>query len=291
MKPSFIEWLVRLASNTLFVLRKGHSHGRSRVLAALWRIECRRLASRVLGFRPRTERLFGATIEFFDYETFATLFEEIYIGEMYRVTLDTPTPYILDCGANVGMSILYFKTLFPGARIRAFEADPETFAVLERNVRRNDWHDVDVMNVAVAAKAGRVRLHTGGTSGGLSHAIVASPFVHEGTVEVRSEQLSNSIDAPVHVLKMDIEGAEDEVFEELENSGALAQVENLLLEYHHHLSGTVDRFGAFLARLERAGLGYQIRANLALPFEREAFQCFIMYAYRKRRTELGHAPE
>jgi FkbM family methyltransferase len=41
---------------------------------------------------------------------------------------------VLDIGANVGATALYFARLFPNARIYAFEPAPDNFAVLERNI-------------------------------------------------------------------------------------------------------------------------------------------------------------
>ena len=41
---------------------------------------------------------------------------------------------VLDIGANVGATALYFSRIFPNARIYAFEPAPDNFAVLERNI-------------------------------------------------------------------------------------------------------------------------------------------------------------
>lgn len=281
MTSGFLPWLLRLASNTVFVLRGGHSHGRLRFLRTYVRIELKRMAARVLPYKPTSEHLFGATMEFFDYETFAVLFEEIYVGEMYRFSSPVEDPVILDCGANIGMAVLYFKTLFPRAHITAFEADPVTYAVLARNIERNAWRDVIARNVAVSGARGTVTLFTGEQRGGLSHGIVASPFVPTEGATVEAEPLSDAITGPVHLLKMDVEGSEDDVLAELSETGALAHVDQVVLEYHLHIDPDVDRFGAFLSLLERGGFGYQIRGNLALPFRRREFQCLILYAYRK----------
>jgi len=45
---------------------------------------------------------------------------------------------VLDIGANVGATALYFARLFPNARIYAFEPAPDNFAVLERNVANSN---------------------------------------------------------------------------------------------------------------------------------------------------------
>ena len=53
------------------------------------------------------------------------------------VSTATSTPRILDCGANVGLASLFFRRLYPQARITAFEADPALFAILEANLDAN----------------------------------------------------------------------------------------------------------------------------------------------------------
>jgi hypothetical protein len=43
-------------------------------------------------------------------------------------------PLIVDAGANIGYSTLYFANLFPGACILAIEPDEATFEILSRHV-------------------------------------------------------------------------------------------------------------------------------------------------------------
>ena len=55
---------------------------------------------------------------------------EIFRKGAYLFHTDKKQPLILDCGSNIGMSILFFKMLYPGARIIGFEPDPDTFEIL-----------------------------------------------------------------------------------------------------------------------------------------------------------------
>src|ERR1700693_4874079 len=64
---------------------------------------------------------------FFSYSGFVCLFEEIFIRQDYIFVSRRPDPLIIDCGSNIGMSILYFKRRYPKARIIGFEPDPATF--------------------------------------------------------------------------------------------------------------------------------------------------------------------
>jgi FkbM family methyltransferase len=40
-------------------------------------------------------------------------------------------------GANIGMSVVFFKSLYADAEVLAFEPDPRTFSQLEENVQAN----------------------------------------------------------------------------------------------------------------------------------------------------------
>src|SRR5688500_10055596 len=53
---------------------------------------------------------------------------EIFVREIYRFETDIRNPVIIDCGSNIGLSVLYFHKSYPGARILAFEPDAGNFS-------------------------------------------------------------------------------------------------------------------------------------------------------------------
>ncbi len=71
-----------------------------------------RLAFRYGGsprYRARAVRFLRYRIRVPDCLSFLWQFKEIFAEESYYFRADTPTPVIYDCGANVGLSCLYFK--------------------------------------------------------------------------------------------------------------------------------------------------------------------------------------
>ena len=48
----------------------------------------------------------------------------------YYFHTDKENPVIIDAGANIGDSMIYFKYLYPQATIYSFEPDVATFAYL-----------------------------------------------------------------------------------------------------------------------------------------------------------------
>ena len=64
---------------------------------------------------PLFEKIFSYRIRFFNFPELLSLFEEIFIEEIYFV----PGHHgrIVDCGSKIGLSILYFKLQNPSAHI------------------------------------------------------------------------------------------------------------------------------------------------------------------------------
>ena len=60
--------------------------------------------------------------------------KEIFINEIYRVELPANS-FIIDCGANIGLSTIYFKQICPTAKIIAFEPDSTSFTILTKNIK------------------------------------------------------------------------------------------------------------------------------------------------------------
>jgi len=178
------------------------------------------------------------------------LLHEIFVNAAYRFDTDEPSPLILDCGANIGMATLFFKSLHAGARILAFEPEPTTFTYLARNVQENALADTRVEQAAVGARAGVGRLFVAEGDAG---SITASATPSDGAREVPTAvvRLAARIDEPVAFLKLDIEGGEWEVIDDLADSGALRLVRQAVIECHEPGGG--PRTEALLGRLRDAG--------------------------------------
>lgn len=102
------------------------------------------------------ERVENYEVGFFDYFGLDYLFNEIFVGLEYHFETDQRAPFIIDCGSNIGMSILFFKTRYPDAEILGFEPSAQAFAQLQENVNRNLLRDVRVLPVAVSDTEGTI---------------------------------------------------------------------------------------------------------------------------------------
>lgn len=120
-------------------------------------------------------------------------------------------PLIIDVGAHIGTSVVYFENAYPSARIVAFEPHPENFEVLQRNVA--SLPSVDARCNGVAGKAGELLVVQG-----LGDSATALGAAGEGDgVGVPSESIGSVLEQAASgtrpfILKVDAEGAESEIF-------------------------------------------------------------------------------
>src|SRR5688500_16821497 len=92
--------------------------------------------------------------------------DEIFVQEVYRFPSDSETPVIIDCGANIGLSVLYFKELYKNAKIIAFEADPFICKMLDENLKEYNYNNIESINAAVWKEKTNLRFHAEGSVGG-----------------------------------------------------------------------------------------------------------------------------
>jgi FkbM family methyltransferase len=229
-----------------------------------------------------TEKIAGHRLRYTHSASIYRLFTEVFVDLDYFFTADNEAPFIIDCGSNIGMSILFFKVCYPHARIIGFEPDSDAFMLLQENMKANNVDDVTLRNRALWNTAGAKDLYVDPNSPASLRVSLLEDRISDVSHEVESVVLSNYIDREVDFLKMDIEGAEHVVFKELAESGKLRQIKETVFEYHHHIREEEDNLSEALKILEDEGFGYQIRAGTDRAYQRAAFQDMLIHAYRKQ---------
>jgi FkbM family methyltransferase len=271
----------RLLLNLLRLCRHGGSLGRRATIATYLRIEMGR-ALRARRRDVHCERLWGQELFFPNYESFLLLFEEIYLQGIYLFRAASDRPRIIDCGANIGLATAFFLTQYRNATITAFEPDAEAFLFLDRNREHNQWAGVTLHHTAVHRNVGALAFYSYAQASVVSsfRRVLGGPAPSQ-VLEIPTVRLSSYIDRRVDLLKLDVEGSEIPVFEDLAESGKIRLIDQIIMEYHHHFDPGEDRLGYLLALLERNGFGYDLRATAPLPFIARRPHNFMMYAYRK----------
>lgn len=258
---------------------------RKEVLRAYAKLGLKGRLFRILKRTPASpEKIFGFSVDYINYQSFSILFDGIFSRQHYYFHSHRPDPLIIDCGSNIGMAILYFKRIYPESRVIAFEPWREAFDKLANNVASNDLSHVSLHRKAVHNKVGTVFLFRGENDPGSLRT-----SIHEARVwnakkikqEARAICLSDYIVEHIDLLKLDIEGAESGVIEELAACNKLELIHELIVEYHHHINPRDDRLSEMLRTLECHGFGYQLQADFSLPHQKGSFQNVLVYAYRK----------
>jgi FkbM family methyltransferase len=175
---------------------------------------------------------------------------EIFIEELYKQELPG-SPYIIDCGANIGLSVIYTKEHYPGARIIAFEPDEMNFKLLEDNIRSFGYSNIFLRKEAVWID--NTELQFAGL-GSMSSKINDSSGVPTKTV--KAIRLKDLLSEKVDFLKIDIEGAEYAVLKDIRDS--LKNVQNLFVEYHGNFNQTGELTN-MLTWINEQGFSYYIK--------------------------------
>ena len=77
-------------------------------------------------------------------------FDEAFVGREYSFRNSSDSPFIVDCGAHIGASVLFFKSAFPHSSILAFEPNSNLFGYLVENVNLSGLRDVDLREIALS---------------------------------------------------------------------------------------------------------------------------------------------
>lgn len=232
--------------------------------------------------RGHRARLVSFDVRFLDAASFRLLAFEVFLRAEYFFQSHCVSPVILDCGANIGLATLFFKRLYPKAVVHAFEADPTTAEVLRWNVERNRLQDVTVHNILLSDQAGPQKFYVAdGTPGSLMMSALSTRLASNAReITTNSARLSEYINGPIDLLKLDVEGSEFVVINDLLASGKIAQIAQMMIEYHHLIGNESSRLASFLAQLEDAGFNYQIEASFNRSAANGQFQDILINAYR-----------
>ena len=141
------------------------------------------------------------------------IFEQVFCEQQYY--FDYPNPnnikWIIDAGANIGLAALYYASKFPHAQIVSIEPDTNNFYLLKENTKNYPnihpihaalWHQEELLTIKNQDEK----------SAGFM--VDASNVNSTDAIKsVTINQLMKEYNIPqISILKIDIEGAEKEVF-------------------------------------------------------------------------------
>ena len=139
---------------------------------------------------------------------------------------------IIDAGANVGYATIAMKQRWPDAQIIAVEPDPDNFAMLKKNCE--ELPGVSLVQAGIWSKECRLQVRPASRRGG-AWALSFEEMPNEANEGIPALTISGLLDKfnwqHCDLLKVDVEGAEEEIFA----AGDLAwilQIRTILVETH-----------------------------------------------------------
>ena len=139
---------------------------------------------------------------------------------------------VLDIGAHKGYFALYVRALNETVPILCYEPEEVNYAALKKHLEQNKIQGVVTKNAAVADREGTLLLNVSEDSH--NHSLVVAPgtTVQKKVTATTLEKIVNKFEK-VDVLKMDIEGAEFQIFENLASS-VFKKIGVIFMEYHEY---------------------------------------------------------
>lgn len=161
-----------------------------------------------------------------DYDTF----EQVFLQKQYDVDVNFQPKFIIDGGANIGLAAIYFAQRFPAATIISIEPSKENFDLLQTNTA--SLKQVHCLQNGIWNKdVGLMITNITGDKNAFMVAEVPDETMHAikaVSIDTIMQQAGiNSID----ILKLDIEGAEKELFA-FNYANWLPKTKMIILELH-----------------------------------------------------------
>ncbi len=155
---------------------------------------------------------------------------EIFVLREYDFAAPEPVTAVIDAGANIGLSSAFFASRYPRAKIIALEPEAENFALLQKNAA--PYENIFAERAALWREETSLRILS---PGGCTEFQVTEESGEGQTVAAVTvgEIMRRHNIARVSVLKVDIEGAEREVF--ADPSAWLERVDFVAVETHENI--------------------------------------------------------
>ena len=165
-------------------------------------------------------------------------YKQVFVNQEYDFLVQTPPKTIVDAGANIGLASIYFANRYPEAKIISIEPEKGNFMLLKKNVK--PYSNIYPVNAALWSKNEEINLVDPGwgnwafrTEGKDSSEHLLGNISHT----IRAITIDRIIDDfeldKIDILKIDIEGAEKEVFDD--TSSWIRKVDAIIVELHERI--------------------------------------------------------
>lgn len=163
-----------------------------------------------------------------------TVFYQVFLEKSYKIKVNKEPKVIIDCGANIGLSVVYFKNRFPNSKIIAIEPETSNFQLLKDNTKM--YKDVYCLNSGIWYKSTNLKIKNKDL-GNWGFTVQEVNYEDSTTIKAISiNQIMLKYDLKyIDILKIDIEGSEKELFQE-DFEYWLSKTGLLIIELHDGLN-------------------------------------------------------
>lgn len=211
----------------------------------------RSLAKTHGGYYKVQSPLFKAPIWLRDNFSDKAIFHQVFSQRQYYIDAlpAIKAERIIDAGANIGLASIFFSNMFPSAEIIAIEPQTDNFDLLKKNLEPYD--KVECVHAALWYQQEKITIKNP-DSLAASYMVQADQTSTIDGITIQS-LLEDRKWEKVDILKMDIEGAEKEIFSA--PTDWLKQVRLLIIELHDNYNPGATK--AFFKAIE----AYEYRAH------------------------------
>ncbi len=254
-----------LTTDIIKILKNSHLGARDKILyiSSVLKLKMNRSSG------PGTNNIFGFKANYSSYDSLVHIVREIFINFCYFVKINKASPVIFDVGSNIGIATLFFKSFYPNAAIYSFEPDPDTFSLLDSNIRENNLTSVFRTKAGLSDFDGKSMLYVPHWSNGSSSILQEKIEIERGYASQcfalpESNIKEKEIDVikcsdfirkhnieRIDLLKIDAEGSEESIINDLRNR--LDIIDFVVMEFHFSKDlFNKNSLGRIISVLERA---------------------------------------
>jgi FkbM family methyltransferase len=150
------------------------------------------------------------------------LYKELFEDNVYNIGKNLNT--VIDAGANIGMFSLKVKHHNPKCNIIGFEPVPSTYQYLIENTSK--LSNCKYYNLALYSHNKGITISNDSCSGG------NSVNAKDNLIYVKTDLLSNYIHNDIDLVKLDVEGSEYNILQDLEDNDKFKFIKNMAIEFH-----------------------------------------------------------
>ncbi len=171
-------------------------------------------------------------------------FNQVFMSQAYDFETSDDPKVIIDAGANIGLTSIYFANKYPESKIIAIEPEINNYEMLKKNVA--SYSNVITINAALWSENEKIDLidpgrgHWGFMTQPEEH---QEEFLGKTSHKVQGMTIDKIMEnhslEKIDILKIDIEGAEREVF--MDSSPWIGKVDALIIELHERMKSGCNR--------------------------------------------------